>query len=73
MIATDFLESLIEDKKFILDWTFTICIITLKNWFKVVWTSALLREEDFDKEIWEQIAYEEAFNKLWELEAYKQK
>ena len=73
MIATDFLESLIEDKKFILDWTFTICIITLKNWFKVVWTSVLLREEDFDKEIWEQLAYEEAFNKLWELEAYKQK
>ena len=73
MIATDFLESLIEDKKFILDWTFTICVITLKNWFKVVWTSALLKQEDFDKEIWEQIAYEEAFNKLWELEAYKQK
>ena len=73
MIAKDFLESLIEDKKFILDWTFTICIITLKNWFKVVWTSALLKQEDFDKEIWEQIAYEEAFNKLSELEAYKQK
>ena len=73
MIAKDFLESLIEDKKFILDWTFTICVITLKNWFKVVWNSALLKQEDFDKEIWEQIAYEEAFEKLYELEAYKQK
>lgn len=73
MITKEYLESLIDNKKFILDWTFTICIATLKNWFKVVWTSALLREGDFDKEIWEQIAYEEAFNKLWELEAYKQK
>lgn len=73
MIATDFLESLIKDKKFILDWTLTICIITLKNWFKVVWTSALLKQEDFDKELWEQIAYKEAFSKLWELEGYKQK
>lgn len=73
MITKEFLESLIEDKKFILDWTFTVCIITLKNWFKVVWTSALLKQEDFDKEIWEQIAYEEAFEKLSEFEAYKQK
>ena len=73
MITKEFLESLIKDKKFFLHWTLTVCIITLKNWFKVVWTSALLREEDFNKEIWEQIAYEEAFEKLYELEAYKQK
>ena len=73
MIAKDFLESLVDNKKFILDWTFTICIITLKNWFKVVWTSATLREKYFNKELWEEIAYEEAFKKLYELEAYKQK
>ena len=73
MITKEYLESLIENKKFVLDWTFTICIITLKSGFKVVWTSALLKQEDFDKEIWEQIAYEEAFEKLYVLEAYKQK
>lgn len=73
MIAIDFLESLIEDKKFILDWTFTICIITLKNWFKVVWTSATLREEYFNQKLWEELAYEDAFRKLSEFEGYKQK
>jgi hypothetical protein len=32
-----------------------------------------VKQEDFDKELGEQIAYEEAFEKLYELEAYKQK
>lgn len=73
MITKEYLESLIENKKFVLDWTFTICIVSLKNWFKVIWTSALVKQEDFDKELGEQIAYEEAFEKLFELEAYKQK
>ena len=73
MITKEYIESLIENKKFVLDWTFTICIVSLKNWFKVIWTSALVKQEDFDKELGEQIAYEEAFEKLYELEAYKQK
>lgn len=44
MITKEYLESLIENKKFVLDWTLTICIITLKNGFKVIWTSALLKQ-----------------------------
>ena len=73
MITKEDLESLITNKKFILDWIFTICIITLKSGFKVIWTSAPLKEEDFNKGLGEQMAYEEAFRKLYELEGYKQK
>jgi hypothetical protein len=51
MITKEYLESLIVDKKFILDETFTICILKLKNGFKIIGTSALLKQEDFDKEI----------------------
>lgn len=72
-ITKEYLESLIADKKFILDETFTVCILKLKNWFKLVGTSAPISAENFDKKIWEEISYENAFEKLWELEWYKNK
>lgn len=72
-LTKEYLESLILDKKFILDETFTICILTLKNGFKLVGTSAPISAENFDKEMWEKIAFENAFDEMWKLEGYKNK
>lgn len=50
----------------------TICVLTLKSGFEVVGTSACQNPYDFDFELGKKYAYDVAFEKLWEYEAYKQ-
>ena len=47
-----------------------ICEITLKNGFTVRGESAVVRPENFDREIGEKIAFNDARNKIWQLEGY---
>lgn len=51
--------------------TVTICAITLKNGFTVVGDSACIDPENFDHNIGEQVAYNNAFEKIWQLEGYR--
>ena len=48
----------------------TVCCITLKNGFTVTGESACASPENFNKEIGEKIAYDNARNKIWQLESY---
>lgn len=48
----------------------TICILTLENGFTVTGESACASPENFDKIIGQKIAYENARNKIWQLEGY---
>ena len=48
----------------------TICILTLENGFTVTGESACASPENFDKLIGQKIAYENARNKIWQLEGY---
>lgn len=48
----------------------TICEITLKNGFTVSGESSCVSIENFDKELGEKIAYDDARNKIWQLEGY---
>lgn len=48
----------------------TVCCLTLENGFTVSGESACASPENFDKEIGEKIAFENARNKIWELEGY---
>jgi len=50
--------------------TVTICALTLRSGFVVTGESACLDPASFDAEIGEQIAYANAFEKLWQLEGY---
>lgn len=52
------------------DTTTTICVIQMVNGFTVVGKSACIDVADFDAEKGKQIAYQDAFEKLWELEGY---
>lgn len=45
----------------------TVCLITLDNWFEVVWSSACVDSKDFNEEIWQTEAKWNALDKLWEL------
>ena len=48
----------------------TVCCITLENGFTVTGESACASPENFNKEIGEKIARENARNKIWMLEGY---
>lgn len=48
----------------------TVCVLTLENGFTVSGTSACASPENFNKEIGETIAFENARNEIWVLEGY---
>lgn len=48
----------------------TICLITLQTGFFVTGESAPAAPENYDQQVGERYAYENAFRKLWPLEGY---
>jgi hypothetical protein len=48
----------------------TVCCMTLENGFTVTGESACASPENFNQEIGEKIAKENARNKIWVLEGY---
>ena len=48
----------------------TYCVIILENGFKVEGVSACVDPAIYDEQLGRQYAYENAFNKIWELEGY---
>jgi hypothetical protein len=52
------------------DTTLTICVLTLKNGYTVMGSSACVDPASFNKAVGEQIAYDNALNEIWALEGY---
>jgi hypothetical protein len=50
--------------------TITVCCIRMVNGFTVTGESACVDPAAFNKELGEEIAYDNAFDKLWALEGY---
>lgn len=48
----------------------TLCVLVLKNGFTVVGESACASPENFNKELGERIARDNAKGKIWALESY---
>lgn len=48
----------------------TVCCLTLRNGFTVVGESACASPENFNKELGERIARQNAREKIWPLEGY---
>lgn len=65
-LTPDELKDLIAEDRYLYDGTLTICILELKNGFKVIGHSACLADKDYDRKLGEKIAYDSAFDKLWE-------
>lgn len=59
-----------EDYTILNDGRTTICQLTLKNGFTVVGFSACVDPKNFDKELGQSIAKDNAVEKVWELEGY---
>ena len=66
------IDTAIKDKVFHVfgDTCLTVCCLTLVNGFTVTGESACASPENFDTEIGEKIAFEQARNKIWVLEGY---
>ena len=66
------IDAVIVDKSF---YTFpgtttTVCLVTLKNGYTTVGESACASPENFDQEIGNKLAFDNARNKVWSLEGY---
>lgn len=48
----------------------TVCCLTLRNGFNVTGVSACVSPENFDADIGEKIALQNAINEIWALEGY---
>lgn len=69
-LTPEYLAGQITSTKYLSDGVLTLCVLTLKNGFKVVGQSAPLDERNYNAELGEEYAYKDAFNKLWQLEGY---
>lgn len=52
------------------DSTVTICHIVLSNGFSVRGESACVNPDNFEESVGRKIAYDNAFDKIWQLEGY---
>lgn len=50
--------------------TTTVCLLTLRNGFGVIGESSCVSAEDFDAALGQKIAFNNARDKIWELEGY---
>lgn len=50
--------------------TTTVCCLTLENGYTVIGSGAAVSAENFDKEIGRKIAFDDARDKIWQLEGY---
>ena len=71
-LTEEYLKDLIADVSYhrLDGTTVTICALKLHSGFVVIGESACLDPANFDAAIGEQSAYENAFEKLWQLEGY---
>lgn len=53
--------------------TVTICCLTLRNGFNTVGESAAVSLENFDQDIGQRVAREDARNKIWALAGFRLK
>lgn len=63
-------SQIVKDESFKVGAKTTLVVLTLKNGFEVVGTSACVDANAYDQKIGEHYARERALAKVWELEGY---
>ena len=70
-LTPDLIESkIIKEEYHLLTDVLTICVLTLKNGFTVTGESACASPSNYNKEIGDKIARDNAKDKIWLLEGY---
>ena len=70
LTPTDIMNTISKTEYHILTNVLTVCVLTLNNGFTVTGESACASPENFDAEIGETIAFNNAKDKIWLLEGY---
>jgi hypothetical protein len=69
-VTKESMTARIKNAQYFFNGTLTLCVIEVVNGFKVVGKSAPASPENFNQEVGERYAYEDAFRSLWQLEGY---
>lgn len=70
-LTPDLIESkIIKEEYHLLTDVLTVCVLTLKNGFTVTGESACASPSNYNKEIGDKIARDNAKDKIWVLEGY---
>lgn len=69
-VTVESIKDSIKAVRYLLDNTTTICIIEMKNGFKFIGTSTPADARNFDGEVGERYAYDNAFRQIWTHEGY---
>jgi hypothetical protein len=64
------IEDKIDEVRYLKDGITTICIIEMRNGFKVMGTSTPASVANYDEDVGKRYAYDNAFKQLWVLEGY---
>ncbi|RVT96420.1 hypothetical protein EOD42_14460 [Rhodovarius crocodyli] len=69
-VTKEHIEAQIMTVDYIYEGQLTICIISMKNGFRLVGKSAPADPANFNAEVGQRYAYEDAFRQAWPLEGY---
>jgi hypothetical protein len=69
-VTEESIKARIKSVEYLLHYELTVCIITMVNGFMVVGVSAPASAQNYDIEVGERYAYDNAFKQLWPLEGY---
>jgi hypothetical protein len=71
-LTPEHIDAVIKDEHYHVfgDTCLTVCCLVLRNGFTVTGESACASPENFDAEIGRKIAFDNARDKIWQLEGY---
>ena len=64
------LATITDTEYHVLQGTITICILTLRNGYRLIGKSVCVSAENFNAGLGQDIARSEAVNQIWQLEGY---
>lgn len=69
-VTKESIEAKIQHVQYIHDGALTICILTMQSGFRQVGVAAPADPANYDVQVGERYAFEDAFKPLWKLEGY---
>lgn len=69
-VTEESIKAKIASVNYVVHDVLTICIIQMSNGFWVIGKSAPASPGNFNKEVGERYAYDDAFKQIWQLEGY---
>ncbi len=69
-VTKESIEARIKLVRYMVDKPLTVCIIEMQNGFRVIGKAAPADERNYDQDVGQRYAYEDAFKQIWQFEGY---